>query len=202
MEAFEKAYRAGLMSWKDMGKTFGLSMRKIKEISDLNGWTRDLGVKIQKDAQRKDQEQIACEQRKLEPKQKHRLTEKEVTESNVELIAQVSGSHRATLSRARRLGEMLFGELEAATVGKDAIEQLLFDLDGEDSPRANAIAKLAGIGGRADTWKKLVDGLVTIVKTERDVLRISESGGAEGSIGSLINRVMGSAFKPVQENAD
>lgn len=200
MAEIEKAFRSGLMSWRAMSKEFGVGMSWLNSTADRLGWKRDLGAKIHQEAQRKEQETIAREANQRSPD--YKLTEREVTESNVELIARVSGSHRATLARSRKMVEKLFDELEFAGNEKELLEDLARDLYAhKETGKADLIARLSSIPGRTSAFKQLVDALEKIIATEREVLRIADAGAAiENSIGSLINRVMGSGFKPVQEH--
>lgn len=199
MAEIEKAFRAGLMSWRAMSKEFGVGMSWLTATSERFGWTRDLTTRIQQDAQAKDQQTIARELA-IDAKKKnpdYKLTEKEVTESNVQLIASVTGSHRATLSRARAMAEKLFDELEFAGNERELLENLAADLYAEKKVgKAEIIARLASIPGRTSAFKQLVDALKVIVSTEREVLRITDSASHSGDplrdlFGALSGNVLG-----------
>ena len=174
MLALEKDFRSGLMSWKAMGDKYGVGMSWLKSTQDDLGWTRNLVTKIHDGAKRKDQERIAREVRDDLPPD-YKLSEKEVTDSNIDLIATVTGSHRKLLSRARGVAEKMLDSMEKA---KDA----------DDLPAPAAL-------------KQLVDSLKVIISTEREILRIEDEAPAETAVSTLIGRVMGSCFKPVAENA-
>lgn len=211
MQEFEKDFRAGLMPWKALQKKYGVGTQWIKRQERELGLTRDLTERIKSESIKKDQQRIAKELAREEgvaafqadPERK--ATEREVTELNAELIARVTGSHRALLSRQRAIVESLLHELEAAGNALPDIEALLDEMRGEKDLklRTKAIESLIDRAERIDDAKKLAETIKTIVMTEREVLRIGEGGGrGDTSLASLIDRVMGTGFKPVEERHD
>lgn len=175
MLALEKDFRAGIMPWAAMQKKYGVSAGWLKkEGVEKRGWTRDLTEKIRQDADRKQQEQMAREQKRELPPD-HRLTEKEVTDGAVELITAVTGTHRALLKQARELAATMLKSMEDG--GQDVTPQ---------------------------SFKHLVDSIKTIIATEREVLKIGDDGegSGAGALTKLMQRVMGTGFTPVPENTD
>lgn len=179
----EKMFRAGIASFTSMAKQFGVSVGWVAGCEDRFGWKRDLSAKIKQDVKRKEQEQIAREALKANPD--YKLTEREVTDWNAELIVQVTGSHRAALTRLRGLAEKLLDEIEFSTSSREVLEELALKLsiesEGKDA-RADLIFKLAGVQGRVASFKQLVDAQQRIITVERDVLRIGEGDGGGSDV--------------------
>lgn len=210
MKEFEKDFRAGLMPWKALCKKYGVGTLWIKRQENELGLTRDLTERIKTEAVKKDQQRIAKEVAREEnaaafqadPERK--ANEREVTEANAELIARVTGSHRALLSRQRAIVSRLLDELEFAADAQPQLKALAEEMRANGAKSdASWLLALLDRSGRIDDAKKLSETIKTIVMTEREVLRIGEGGGrGDTSLASLIDRVMGTGFKPVEEHHD
>jgi hypothetical protein len=192
MRDFEKDFRAGIMPWAAIGKKYGVGSAWIKrQIVEL-GLTRDLRERIKVEAVRRDHEKIAKEALKEQRRDEfqadpeRKITEREVTEANAELIATVTASHRALLARQRAIVGKIIEELEFASDSAPDLKALADELrkDKERRSDANGILALIDRSCRIDDLKKLSDATKTLITIERDVLRIggtSEGGDDDGA---------------------
>lgn len=214
MKEFEKDFRAGLMPWKALCKKYGVGTLWIKRQQNELGLTRDLTECIKTEAVKRDHERIFREIAResankesaaaFQADPERKATEREVTEANAELIARVTGSHRALLSRQRAIVSRLLDELEFAADARPELKALAEEMRANGAKSdASWLLALLDRSGRIDDAKKLSETIKTIVMTEREVLRIGEGGGrGDTSLASLIDRVMGTGFKPVEERHD
>lgn len=167
-EAVEGAYRAGLLSLREMSQEYGVSHVAIKKRADKEGWTRDLTAKIKAKADAL----VNSREVNSEVNSKPLVNESEIVNANAEVIASIRLSHRKDISRSRGLVMKLLSELEISTDNIDVFEklgELMFDPEektGRD--RLNeAYQKVISMAGRTKTMKDLADSLKTLVALER-----------------------------------
>jgi len=167
-EAVEGAYRAGLLSLREMSQEYGVSHVAIKKRADKEGWTRDLSAKIKAKADAL----VNSGEVNAGVNSKPLVNETEIVNANAEVIANIRLSHRKDISRSRGLVMKLLEELEVSTGNIDVFDklgELMFDPDektGRD--RLNeAYQKVISMAGRTKTMKDLADSLKTLVALER-----------------------------------
>ncbi|EPS2727083.1 hypothetical protein ACX1JM_000267 [Cronobacter sakazakii] len=119
-EAIESAYRAGLLSLREIASQHGISEGAIRKRAKRDDWSRDLNAKVR--------ERADALVRKAEVRKKVRsenaLTERVLIEASAEVIASVRMEHRGDIRRAREITNMLFDELAAECADVDALEKL------------------------------------------------------------------------------
>ncbi|MGE4828221.1 hypothetical protein AB8897_22680, partial [Yersinia enterocolitica] len=96
-EAIESAYRAGLMSIREIASQHGITHGAINKRAKRDGWERDLKAKIKAKAdalvsKREVSTQVSTEKA---------LSERILIEANAEVIANVRMEHRGDIRRAR-----------------------------------------------------------------------------------------------------
>ncbi|HAT2607123.1 TPA: hypothetical protein I8235_000032 [Kluyvera intermedia] len=196
-EAVEGAYRAGLLSLREMSQEYGVSHVAIKKRADKEGWTRDLTAKIKAKADAL----VNSREVNGEVNSKPLVNEAEIVNANAEVIASIRLSHRKDISRSRGLVMKLLSELEISTDNIDVFEKLgemMFDPDektGRD--RLNeAYQKVISMAGRTKTMKDLADSLKTLVGLERqaygldsEVKATEDDPTKERNINDLARRV-------------
>ncbi|EOG5422608.1 hypothetical protein ACLE0V_000065 [Cronobacter sakazakii] len=119
-EAIESAYRAGLLSLREIASQHGISEGAIRKRAKRDDWSRDLNAKVK---ERADDLVRKAEVRK-KVRSENALTERVLIEASAEVIASVRMEHRGDIRRAREITNMLFDELAAECTDVDALEKL------------------------------------------------------------------------------
>ncbi len=183
-EAIESAYRAGLLSLREIGSAHGVSEGAIRKRAKRDDWTRDLAAKIKSRADDLVRKQEVRKQVRTEGT----LTERVLVEATAEVIATVRMEHRSDISRARKLANMLLDELEIGTASIEDFEklgELMYEPDDKGMDKLNEIYhKVISLPGRVKSMKDLSDTLKTLVGLERQAYGIDEGAG-----GSTINQL-------------
>lgn len=174
----ELQYRAGIRSLRDIGEEFGVSHVAIKKRADKEGWTRDLSAKIRAKAAELVTSDAVTKAVTTDSSVVTKAAEREVVEANAQLQANVMRDHRKTLKRGRSLVDKLLEELELVTDNADMFrrlgEYLIDDADdGAQDKRLETLAKVLSMPGRADTLKKVIESMKSVITLERDVFGIS-----------------------------
>lgn len=193
-EAIERAYRAGVLSVREIAASCGVSHTAIQKRAKANGWERDLKAKIKAKAdslvaKREVATQVAS--RSVE-------TEREIIEVNAEVIANIRMAHRGDISRSRRLTNKLLDELESLTDEQGTIKELIDQLkdgdheDGEAMADVLALAKkMSALPARTKTMKELAETLKTLVALERQAydLDVKQGGSEEDTLSKLMDEL-------------
>ncbi|QAY93657.1 hypothetical protein [Pseudomonas sp. ACM7] len=180
-EAIERAYRAGVLSVREIAASCGVSHTAIQKRAKANGWERDLKAKIKAKAD----SLVAKREVATQVASKSAETEREIIEVNAEVIANIRMAHRGDISRGRRLTNKLLDELEALTDEQGTIKQLIAQLKDGDHDDGDAMAdvlalanKMSALPNRTKTMKELADTLKTLVALERQAYDLdTKSGG-------------------------
>ena len=180
-EAIERAYRAGLLSVREIAASCGVSHTAIQKRAKANGWERDLKAKIKAKAD----SLVAKREVATQVASKSVETEREIIEVNAEVIANIRMAHRGDISRGRRLTNKLLDELEALTDEQGTIKELIAQLKDADRDDGDAMAdvlalanKMGALPSRTKTMKELAETLKTLVALERQAYDLdTKSGG-------------------------
>ena len=207
-EAIEGAYRAGLLSLREMSQEYGVSHVAIKKRADKEGWTRDLTAKIKAKADAL----VNSGEVNGGVNSKPLVNESEIVNANAEVIANIRLSHRKDISRSRNLVMKLLGELEISTDNIEDFEklgELMFDPDektGRDKLN-ETYQKVISMAGRTKTMKDLADSLKTLVAIERqaygldvEVKAQEEDPGKERNMNDLARRIAFTLSSALREN--
>lgn len=171
-EAIESAYRAGVLSVRELAGKYGISHQAISKRAKKDGWERDLKAKVQAKAdalvaKREVARQVATERT---------ISERQLIEATAEVIATVRMEHRGDIRRARELTNMLFDEL-AGECGDVAALEMLGDLmrreDDKGQDKLNDLYhKIISLPSRVKSMKDLSDSLKTLIGLEREAYSI------------------------------
>ncbi|MFP2422223.1 hypothetical protein ACLEXA_11875 [Pseudescherichia vulneris] len=176
-EAIESAYRAGLMSLREIAGKHGISEGAIRKRAKRDDWSRDLAAKV---LERADDLVRKAEVRK-QVRTETTLTERVLIEATAEAIATVRMEHRGDINRARKLANILFDELSAQCSDVGSLESLgdmLRSPDDKGMDRLNDLyQKIISLPSRVKSMKDLSDSLKTLIGLERDAYNIT--GGNE-----------------------
>ncbi|HBE9079100.1 TPA: hypothetical protein KNG91_002022 [Serratia fonticola] len=176
-EAIESAYRAGLMSIREIASQHGITHGAINKRAKRDGWERDLKAKIKAKAEalvskREVSTQVSTERA---------LSERILIEANAEVIANVRMEHRGDIRRARSITNALFDELGAECADIAALEKLgeiMAAPDDNGRDKLNEIYhSVIGMPERVKAVKALSDALKNLIGLERQAYDID---GPEG----------------------
>nr|DAO28019.1 MAG TPA: type AsnC-type helix-turn-helix domain [Caudoviricetes sp.] len=194
-EAIESAYRAGVLSVRELAGKYGISHQAISKRAKKDGWERDLKAKVQAKAdalvaKREVARQVATEST---------ISERQLIEATAEVIATVRMEHRGDIRRARELTNTLFDELGAQCADVSALERLgdiMFDPDDKGRDRLNEIyQKVISLPSRVKSMKDLSDSLKTLIGLEREAYSIENKAETK----EVTHNVM---LVPTSDNVD
>lgn len=180
-EAIESAYRAGLMSIREIASQQGITHTAINKRAKKEGWEHDLKAKIKAKAEslvskREVSRQVSSEKM---------VSERQLIEANAEVIANVRMEHRGDIRRARNIANSLFDELEAECSDVAALQQLgdlMYEPDDKGYDKLNEIYhKVISMPGRVKSMKDLSDTLKTLIGLERQAYDIDGPTGDEST---------------------
>lgn len=173
-EAVEREYRAGIRSLKDIGSEFGVSDAGIIKRAKKDGWTRDLSAKIKAKAEALVSAELVSEEVSALTK----ATERQIVDSNAEMMANVIRSHHKSLGRLDTVIKLLFDRLEAELSGTELFDQLgelMQTPDEKGQDKLNELyRKVIALPSHTDTAKKLAETLKTKIELERKVFKIED----------------------------
>lgn len=193
-EAIERAYRAGVLSVREIAAAHEVSHTAINKRAKRDGWDRDLKAKIKAKADAL----VSKREVSTEVSSKQAETEREIIELNAEVIANIRMAHRGDISRSRRLTNKLLDELESLTDEQGTIKELIAQLkdgdhdDGEAMADVLALAKkMSALPARTKTMKELAETLKTLVALERQAydLDVKQGGSEEETLSKLMDEL-------------
>lgn len=181
-EAIETAYRAGVMSLREIASHHGISEGAIRKRAKRDDWSRDLNARIQQKAD----DLVRKQEVRKTVRTKTELTERVLIEATAEVIASVRMEHRGDIRRARELTNTLFDELGAQCADVVALEQLgdiMFDPDDKGRDRLNeTYQKVISLPSRVKSLKDLSDSLKTLIGLEREAWSIGTASEPEKTL--------------------
>ncbi|HIF0602414.1 TPA: hypothetical protein ACXYQ0_001779 [Klebsiella pneumoniae] len=176
-EAIETAYRAGVMSLREIASQHGISEGAIRKRAKRDDWSRDLNAKVK---ERADDLVRKAEVRK-QVRTEATLSERVLIEATAEVIATVRMEHRGDIKRARQITNALFDELGAECADVAALEklgELMLDPDDKGQDKLNEIYhKVISMPERVKSVKALSEALKNLIGLERQAYDID---GPEG----------------------
>jgi len=173
-EAIESAYRAGVMSLREIASQHGISDTAIRKRAKKEDWTRDLAAKIQAKAD----DLVRRREVRTKVRTENATSERELIEANAEVIATVRMEHRGDIRRARTLANALFDELEAECADVEALRKLgalMLDPDDNGRDRLNELYHaIISMPERVKSMKALSETLKNLIGLERQAYSMDE----------------------------
>ena len=194
-EAIESAYRAGVLSVRELAGKYGISHQAISKRAKKDGWERDLKAKVQAKAdalvaKREVARQVATEST---------ISERQLIEATAEVIATVRMEHRGDIRRARELTNTLFDELAGECGNVAALEDLgemMRSPDDKGMDKLNDLYhKIISLPSRVKSMKDLSDSLKTLIGLEREAYSIENKAETK----EVTHNVM---LVPTSDNVD
>ncbi|HBQ0945147.1 TPA: hypothetical protein L7K10_001079 [Klebsiella pneumoniae] len=176
-EAIESAYRAGLMSLREIASQHGISEGAIRKRAKRDDWSRDLAAKVK---ERADDLVRKAEVRK-QVRTETALSERVLIEATAEVVAAVRMEHRGDIRSARGITNALFDELGAECADVDSLRklgELMLSPDENGRDKLNEIYhSIISMPERVKAVKALSDALKNLIGLERQAYDID---GPEG----------------------
>ncbi|EMM2539436.1 hypothetical protein SNM64_05715 [Klebsiella pneumoniae] len=176
-EAIETAYRAGVMSLREMASQHGISEGAIRKRAKRDDWSRDLAAKVK---ERADDLVRKAEVRK-QVRTETALSERVLIEATAEVVAAVRMEHRGDIRRAREITNALFDELGAECADVDSLRklgELMLSPDENGRDKLNEIYhSIISMPERVKAVKALSEALKNLIGLERQAYDID---GPEG----------------------
>ncbi len=173
-EAIESAYRAGVMSLREIASQNGISEGAIRKRAKRDEWSRDLNAKVK---ERADDLVRKAEVRK-QVRSETVLSERVLIEATAEVIATVRMEHRGDIRRARTLANALFDELEAECADVESLRKLgalMLDPDDNGRDRLNELYHaIISMPERVKSMKALSETLKNLIGLERQAYSMDE----------------------------
>lgn len=180
-EAIESAYRAGLMSIREIASLHGITHGAINKRAKRDGWERDLKAKIKAKADALVSKREVSSKVSTETATNERI----LIEANAEVIANVRMEHRGDIRRAREITNVLFDELGAECADVAALEklgELMLDPDDKGQDKLNEIyRKVISLPERVKSVKALSESLKNLIGLERQAYDIDGPTGDEST---------------------
>lgn len=173
-EAIETAYRAGVMSLREIASQHGISEGAIRKRAKRDDWSRDLNAKVK---ERADDLVRKAEVRK-QVRSETVLSERVLIEATAEVIAAVRMEHRGDIRRAREITNALFDELGAECADVASLRklgELMLEPDENGRDKLNEIYhSIISMPERVKALKALSDAMKNLVGLERQAYDIGE----------------------------
>ena len=180
-EAIESAYRAGLMSLREIASQHNISEGAIRKRAKRDDWSRDLQAKVK---ERSDDLVRKAEVRK-QVRTESALSERVLIEATAEVISSVRMEHRGDIRRAREITNALFDELgtECADVGAlRKLGEMMLEPDDNGRDKLNEIYhSIISMPERVKAVKALSDALKNLIGLERQAYDIKNGIDDSGS---------------------
>ncbi|CNG79642.1 hypothetical protein [Yersinia frederiksenii] len=176
-EAIESAYRAGLMSLREIASQHSISEGAIRKRAKRDDWSRDLSAKIKERAE----DLVRKEEVRKQVRTETTLTERVLIEASAEVIANVRMEHRGDIRRAREITNALFDELGAECADIEALRklgELMLDPDENGRDRLNEVYQsIISLPERVKAVKALSDAMKNLIGLERQAYDIGDDKG-------------------------
>ncbi len=197
-EAVERDFRAGILSYAEMGKRHGVSKGRISKVATKHGWTQDLSAKIKAKAEAK----VNAATVNAEVNAQRAVSIAETIEIGATVLARVKISHRTDIGRSRSLAMRLLEELESQTSQLPELAklgELMAHPDDKGIDKINELyQKIISLPVRTKTMKDLSDTLKTLIGLERQAFGLEDGDGDDPPPSSNSGRSLSDAERAVR----
>lgn len=180
-EAIESAYRAGLMSLREIASQHGISEGAIRKRAKRDDWSRDLAAKVKE----RTDDLVRKKEVRKQVRSETTFSERVLIEATAEVIATVRMAHRGDIRRAREIINTLFDELGAECADVDALRQLgeiMFQPDDNGRDRLNEVYQsVISLPERVKAVKALSDAMKNLIGLERQAYDIDGPTGDDST---------------------
>ncbi|HDU8645570.1 TPA: hypothetical protein RG704_000229 [Morganella morganii subsp. morganii] len=173
-EAIESAYRAGVMSLREIASQHDISEGAIRKRAKRDDWSRDLNAKIKA----RSDYMVRKQEVRRQVRSETALSERVLIEATAEVITNVRMEHRGDIRRARELANVLFDELSAECADVDALEklgELMIEPDDNGRDKLNELYHaVISLPERVKSAKALSETLKNLIGLERQAYGLDD----------------------------
>ncbi|HEI9844123.1 TPA: hypothetical protein SLN72_001070 [Morganella morganii] len=173
-EAIESAYRAGVMSLREIASQHDISEGAIRKRAKRDDWSRDLNAKIKA----RSDDMVRKQEVRRQVRTETTLSERVLIEATAEVITNVRMEHRGDIRRARELANVLFDELSAECADVAALEklgELMIEPDDNGRDKLNEIYHaVISLPERVKSAKALSEILKNLIGLERQAYGLDD----------------------------
>lgn len=176
-EAVERDYRAGVATLRQIAETHGTTHTTVATRAKKGGWDRDLSAKIAAKAD------AILSKSHLSSDLSKPATEREIVESNAQVVASALIGQQKSIRRHRTLSEKLLAELEAQCDDPEIFAQLgelMQSPDERGTDKLNELyRRVIALPSRIDVAKKAAETLRILVSLEREAYGMDKDRPAD-----------------------
>lgn len=176
-EAIESAYRAGLLSTREIASQHGITHTAINKRAKRDGWPRDLKAKVKAKAD----QLVSRQEVSSKVSSEAMVSERVLIEATAEVIATVRMAHRGDIRKARAITNTLFDELATECADLSALEklgELMYQPDDKGRDKLNEIYNaVIGLPERVKAVKALSEALKNLIGLERQAYDMDAKTG-------------------------
>lgn len=173
-EAIESAYRAGVMSLREIASQHDISEGAIRKRAKRDDWSRDLNAKIKA----RSDDMVRKQEVRSQVRSETALSERVLIEATAEVITNVRMEHRGDIRRARELANALFDELSAECSDVAALEklgELMIEPDDNGRDKLNELYRaVISLPERVKSAKALSETLKNLIGLERQAYGLDD----------------------------
>lgn len=173
-EAIESAYRAGVMSLREIASQHDISEGAIRKRAKRDDWSRDLNAKIKA----RSDDMVRKQEVRSQVRSEAALSERVLIEATAEVITNVRMEHRGDIRRARELANVLFDELSAECADVAALEklgELMIEPDDNGRDKLNELYHaVISLPERVKSAKALSETLKNLIGLERQAYGLDD----------------------------
>lgn len=173
-EAIESAYRAGVMSLREIASQHDISEGAIRKRAKRDDWSRDLNAKIKA----RSDDMVRKQEVRRQVRRETALSERVLIEATAEVITNVRMEHRGDIRRARELANVLFDELSAECADVAALEklgELMIEPDDNGRDKLNELYHaVISLPERVKSAKALSETLKNLIGLERQAYGLDD----------------------------
>ncbi|HEO9697891.1 hypothetical protein [Morganella morganii] len=173
-EAIESAYRAGVMSLREIASQHDISEGAIRKRAKRDDWSRDLNAKIKA----RSDDMVRKQEVRRQVRSETALSERVLIEATAEVITNVRMEHRGDIRRARELANALFDELSAECADVAALEklgELMIEPDDNGRDKLNELYRaVISLPERVKSAKALSETLKNLIGLERQAYGLDD----------------------------
>ncbi|OCG46009.1 hypothetical protein A9G28_11050 [Gilliamella sp. Fer1-1] len=173
-EAIESAYRAGVLSIREIASKNGITDGAIRKRAKKENWSRDLSEKIKN----KSDELVRTKEVRTKVRTENVLSERILIEANAEVIANIRMEHRGDIRKARNITNALFEELGTECADIEAFKklgELLVNPDQNGRDKLNEVyMSVISMPERVKSMKALSETLKNLITLERQAYNIDD----------------------------
>lgn len=189
-EAVERAYRAGVLSIREIAKLQGCSDTAIRKKATAAGWERDLSERVN--------EKVRSELVRSEVRTANPQTEREIVEVAAATVVQVVRSHRKAICENSALVDMLTKQLVDVAGSREDFEEAIEEMTADDrtAERRSRLMRAIALPTHASTAVNLVNARKTLIQMERQAFSIKdEAESPVDEISTLLSAINGTALQ-------